>query len=245
LTIPLDHTAQVVSLLVSKYLSRANYLRTSDGRPLVQLTDAQGIWNWKEGQATTPPDNLDFDSIAWFIHALRQESLSVLGKDIVLTLRMDDGNYRTLVERIGQHIDAGSCLVPILADTHEGIVAGLIDWMNTQAGGKTVMPCMPHDFDSRPRIGIMRDPDHISYLKSFNPASFARGMRKVKTWMDAHQGDELSQILTVYAWNEWHEGGVIEPNTRDQALYLNLISDIFQLPISADPCRISGACGGN
>jgi hypothetical protein len=242
LTIPRDQIGQLVSLLVRKYLARDNYLRTSDGRPIVQLIDGRGIWNWKSGQATKPPDEPDSASIRAFIDALRRECRQVLGKQIVLTLRMDNGSYRTLVRQLGDTIDAGSCLVPVIGETHGVIADGITAWIDGQSAGKPVMPCMPHDFDSRPRVGIMRSPDQVSYLKTFDISSFRRGLRNIKSWMDQHRDSELSQFLTVYAWNEWHEGGVIEPNARDQALYLNALSDTFQLPIAAHPCRITGDC---
>jgi hypothetical protein len=81
------------------------------------------------------------------------------------------------------------------------------------------------------------------YLSDHSLANFILGLQNVKTWMDG-QNDELSHILTIYAWNEWHEGGIVEPNVRDGAMYLNAISDTFELPIGDHPCRTSGKCPG-
>jgi hypothetical protein len=108
--------------------------------------------------------------------------------------------------------------------------------------GKVLMPCFMQNLDDRPRIGVMgrARSDHFTDHSSTN---FALGLQDVKTWIDA-QDDELSHFVTLYAWNEWHEGGRIEPNACEGALYLNLISDVFQLPIGEHPCRISGDCPG-
>ena len=39
----------------------------------------------------------------------------------------------------------------------------------------------------------------------------------------------VDNMVLVYAWNEWHEGGIIEPNARDGCLYLDIIRDRLSL----------------
>ena len=33
----------------------------------------------------------------------------------------------------------------------------------------------------------------------------------------------VDNYLFLYAWNEWHEGGIIEPNKRDGCAYLDIL----------------------
>lgn len=46
-------------------------------------------------------------------------------------------------------------------------------------------------------------------------AYYAESLRQVKHWMLARAPDadplNLRRYLTIYAWNEWHEGGILEP----------------------------------
>ena len=35
--------------------------------------------------------------------------------------------------------------------------------------------------------------------------------------------------MLIYAWNEWHEGGHIEPNVRDGCAYLNTVRERLKL----------------
>lgn len=244
LTIPPQHFSKVVDRLISKYLSRPNYMRTKDGRLLVQLTDTIGIRRWQPGQPKQPPAQPELSTLRQFIELLRKETRRRLGRELVLTMRMDGTAYSRLVDD-QQDIDAASCLVPIVADTHGGIVDRLIGWMTQAAKGKPVMPCLPQGFDERPRLGVIKSADAITYLKQNSLQSFRRGLQTIKAWMDQRPNDELAQMLTIYAWNEWHEGGVIEPNTRDKAAHLNSIAEIFGLPTTDDPCRRSGLCSGN
>lgn len=87
-------------------------------------------------------------------------------------------------------------------------------------------------------------PVRFQFMTEYSDQSFATALRNIKDWMDARvdTADPLAQHLTIYAWNEWHEGGIIEPNSRDGARLLNLINDIFQLKQGADPCRLTGRC---
>jgi len=39
------------------------------------------------------------------------------------------------------------------------------------------------------------------------------------------------RIVTIYAWNEWTEGGHLEPDTVHKMAYLDAIRDVFGLPI--------------
>jgi len=43
-------------------------------------------------------------------------------------------------------------------------------------------------------------------------------------------------VITIYAWNEWTEGGYLEPDTVHGMGYLEAIRNVF-----ADPSRIERA----
>ena len=39
----------------------------------------------------------------------------------------------------------------------------------------------------------------------------------------------VDNLVLIYAWNEWHEGGHIEPNVRDGCVYLNTVRERLKL----------------
>ena len=95
------------------------------------------------------------------------------------------------------------------------------------------MPGFTQNFDERPRYGCIKDPPCLYDPTDSFRKNFQRDLALLKAWMD-EQSREESRILSIYAWNEWHEGGIIEPNVRDGARYLDVINVVFRLP--KNPC---------
>jgi hypothetical protein len=48
--------------------------------------------------------------------------------------------------------------------------------------------------------------------------------------MKNQPASQIDNYMTMYAWNEWHEGGIIEPNVRDGDYYLRTLQSTFGLP---------------
>jgi hypothetical protein len=64
----------------------------------------------------------------------------------------------------------------------------------------------------------------------------------MRSFMDTNRGSDVNRFLTLYAWNEWHEGGILEPNVQDGAAYINQITAAFTVPYINRSCRTSGMC---
>jgi hypothetical protein len=241
----------VARTIVTKYIRQPHYLRTRAGQPIINICDTKGIWNIPSGEAAgDPPDKADFTTIKRFLDTLRLETFTATGKWPVLTARVDDARYSPDDPADINHpgmitlVEAGNCILPTGPNSsYYSIATGAYDWLSKHKKWKPLMPCFMQNLDERPRVGVMKNSGPFIHLSQHSLANFTLGLQDVKTWMDA-QNDELSHILTIYAWNEWHEGGIVEPNIRDGAIYLNAISDAFELPIGHDPCRITGNCPG-
>jgi Glycosyltransferase WbsX len=112
--------------------------------------------------------------------------------------------------------------------------------------GKPVSPCMLQNFDERPRQDILiADRKRIRYLTGKTDSLFRQNLLATKQFSDAayESGKHpASRIIYLYAWNEWHEGGILEPNVLSGARDLNIVTDVFQLPRSLSPCLDHGAC---
>lgn len=216
------------------YVKRDNYLRTSDGRPIIYLLDVGGIVNQRtdaEGKVIgsfEPQGN----TIERFTGMLRSEVQKATGHVPLVVLGATDQAYPY------QRPDGGTGTVSALAfaDAVTRLAPGRGNDKlreDQQKYGLPVMPGFTQNFDERPRYGCIKDPPCLYDPTDSFRKNFQRDLAFLKAWMD-EQPREESKTLSIYAWNEWHEGGIIEPNVRDGARYLDIINVVFGLP--RNPC---------
>ncbi len=62
-------------------------------------------------------------------------------------------------------------------------------------------------------------------LAGNTPEEFQRSLVLAKRFLD--EGNTHPKILTLYAWNEWTEGGYLEPDTVNGMKYLEAIRAVF------------------
>ncbi len=241
-TISRDDIPKVTTILAN-YTKEPNYLKTSDGRPIIQLGDASGIKAIDPINPDWSPAE-DLSTVNYFVATLKQKTKEVTGKEAYITYRFargsqswDDGSFRI------DGINAFSCIAPSIEPyTNYSLLDSYGKTYN-----KAFMPCMFSWYDERPRLGLLKGKAQMSFVDEYritlpNPqASLVTNMTAAKSWMDTKQ-DEISHILTIYAWNEWHEGGIIEPNVKNKSMLLNAIANVFGLIKGSDPCRITGQC---
>ncbi|GAA4983670.1 hypothetical protein HD597_000223 [Nonomuraea thailandensis] len=94
------------------------------------------------------------------------------------------------------------------------------------------MRCAASGFDERPRFPhLIPDRTKIRYYEDQTPELFAQGLSHIRADIaDSGHISAVDNFVSIYAWNEWHEGGIIEPNAKDGCLYLGLIHDRLNLP---------------
>jgi Glycosyltransferase WbsX len=233
-TIARSQVSNVVELIVQKYLKKDNYLKTLTGQPIVTICDPKGIWDKQPEDEPIPPTPIDWDSVNFFLNELRSRTYAELGKYPVLLGRADEKSYEELI----QYVEGGSCVLSFTPnqnyqDSAQNTAKRLTElkFSKTLKLSKSLMPCVSQNMDTRPRMGVrVTEPDleQLFNLKEYSAEGFRTALEQAKIWMDT-QTDELSQYLSIYAWNEWHEGGIIEPNSRDSAQLLNIINKVFAL----------------
>jgi hypothetical protein len=232
----------VVDLIIKKYFTRTNYLHTRSGKPIITIGDSRGIKNGNRAAAQ------------YFVALLKKRSQQLLGKLPFVLYNIDLSEWNRMV-----NVDGYTCIVPapdmlptsmmLRTGNYNNSYRNMIKTVTTKFNdivtltkGRPFVPCFASNFDERPRQDIMiPSRDRIRYYPDHSLHLYRIGLSNIKHWMD-RQNHELAGVLNVYAWNEWHEGGIIEPNVRDGSLYLNILADIFRLPTGFDPCRTTGKC---
>ena len=84
-------------------------------------------------------------------------------------------------------------------------------------------PLMYHTLTGE--VEILWQPYFSSIIQNNTPAEFRRALIAAKRHMDDTK--QKNKIVTLYAWNEWTEGGYLEPDSVNGYGYLEAIKEIF------------------
>ena len=97
------------------------------------------------------------------------------------------------------------------------------DWQNIlrlKPSGNCNIPCAMVDWDNTPRKG-----KNGWYYSNASPAKFKKYFRQlVLKCINEYKSDKIF----VFAWNEWAEGGYLEPDTKFGYGYLESISEVLE-----------------
>ncbi len=221
LNIPDEDIPQAAAAIADTVADPA-YLRIG-GRPVLYVSDGRGIGDGMPATVTN------------FI-TLIQKALATNGMPAPLIIGGAGIANGTAAQIVQMPIDALSCLHPrssgvIAGDDYDAFVAGIPSYYAGMLStyGKPVAPCAAANIDERPLQihNLAAGPDAFRYYANFTPYKFYLGLQAVRSWQKT-QTAALSDIVSVYAWNEWWEGGFLEPNVRDGDLLLNLVQRAFR-----------------
>lgn len=222
----------VAALLAQNYFARPNYLRTAAGSPIVQLCNVVGIM--EDSQLPTPPASPDWSPtgpIATFISALRNASLASTGHLPTILGRYDMA-AEAYVDGLDALVDGGTCVLSWEAGDGDYLRQATSTYANLNGirTKKPFMPCVANNMDERPRMGIMKNGGAADFavMSNYSLYNFNISLHEARRWVD-DQADELSKMLTVYAWNEWHEGGIIEPSEAEGEARVAAVQAAFGL----------------
>lgn len=215
LTLPMAQ-AQAAADAFAGYLTKSNYLTTADGRPIVFLQDTRGV-----GSGSIADQNT-------FIGLLQQSIRTKTGQDGYL---LNDSEYglSTAQQLVG---DGYSCLnigSYVQSGSYSQYVAGLSGYFAGFDANKPTARCAMSGFNEAPRTGFWIPKASVRYFRDDAKSQFPAAMTATLNSMQAQPASPVTGLMTVYAWNEWHEGGIIEPNVRDGSYYLNSIQQTFNL----------------
>lgn len=217
LQIPVEHFPQVAEILVRKYVSQPNTLRTNDRRKILSVCDARGLGSGS---------NAD---VAAFVKAVRAEARRQLGEDIYISLS-HPALHASRVSAVGG--DGAYCTTDgAQRQSYVAYVDGQRSFFAQAPAKQEFIRCAMSGFDERTRYPAhIPNLDSIRYFRDYRREDFRQAARNVRLDIDAStRPRNVDNIAVFFAWNEWNEGGVIEPNVRDGCFFLNVIREELRL----------------
>jgi hypothetical protein len=252
LGIPTTHFTRAIDALIQNYLNKPHYLRTTDGRLVVFLLDTRGIGDGVNAGTATP--------VGAFISQLSQRVSQQLGKSVYVVINTELHNLDPLrppmldIKNLagvhaylsgtyyGASLDASSPVVGKLATYNSritGLFAGFTD--------RPLIVSYLSDFNEKPRTRLGTPASQIRYLSDWTLSLMTSGLTQVKSYADGRNDGVVDNYVNLYAWNEWHEGGVnLEPSDRDGEQQLVQVAQVFGLATSGNSqCKKLGNCTQN
>ena len=235
-----SNSGRVIDKLVGLF-SRPQYLRLPDGRPVFAIGDDR---NFRDEHGDKCADEACITrALNSFLRILNERSVAVVGAKPYVQISIGVPGW----DRIDE-IDGLTCTVPPI-ELKAGTPYPSFDEQQIAAlahNHKTLSPCMLENFDERPRQDILiKDRGAIRFLVGKTEAKFRANLTAVRQFSDSQYEatkDPAAHVVYLYAWNEWHEGGILEPNVATGAADLNVVTEAFHLPRSSSPCLEQGKC---
>ena len=211
----------IVARWIGQYFTRPNYYKIK-GCPVLMIYDVDSFVKW-DGEAVAK------ERIAY----LRAEVKKAGFPDVHLQLRLWRGvdigadsmslyNWRDIT---GKRVD--STTEPELTYREWGELSmKATDEAKAVAvkSGAVFFPNISIGWDKNARYPKN---ERCPIVHGSNPADFEDFARRAKAWADANISADMPKLITVNSWNEWTEGGYLEPDDNFGYGYLNALWRVF------------------
>jgi len=201
---------------ISDVVAQPNFLTTQGGRPLMFMCDIRGV------------DNKNVASANEFVALIKQTVKAKTGKTPFIMHHSEYGD--DYVKQLnGEGLTCLNHGKSIVNGSYQMYLDELKSYFTHFDAQRPMLRCITQDFNEMPRTDIAMPKSDVRYYRDFSKSKFVQGLGLTKQSMRAAPASEIDNYATVYAWNEWHEGGVIEPNVRDGDYYLQQLRNVFLL----------------
>ncbi|RZS44482.1 glycosyl transferase family WbsX [Herbihabitans rhizosphaerae] len=216
LKIPTSQFDAVADTLTG-YLAKENTLRTNDGRKILNICDARGLGDGKPEQ------------IKRFADTVRAKAKAAFGESIYVMINQAGFDPKQVPAAGG---NAAYCTTDgpgVEGRSYQKYLDKQRDFFAAAPGAYS--RCVMSDFDERPRYPIENaDVKAIRWMPDASFDNFRKAVRNVRAdATNSTRPPEVDNLVYVYAWNEWHEGGVVEPSKRDGCRFLDVLREELRL----------------
>ncbi|MDV3294047.1 MAG: glycoside hydrolase family 99-like domain-containing protein [Nitrososphaerales archaeon] len=210
----------VVPYMVTHYISDSAYLRTTDGRPIV--VDF-GWW-------------LNDTAHVLALSYLRSATMAAVGQNPVILFVAQPVHTTSDLTYAQNHLglDGFTCFTFAPAypgESYDHTLSLIVPTLERQ-NMSFYVPCGTTGEDTRPwwRVGygFGIQPNQMLYNTNITFSSFQQNLLHLKQYMDGN-ATRTSKMLTLYAWNEWGEGGYVEPDAINGYRFLDITKSVFGL----------------
>jgi hypothetical protein len=207
--------------------TQPNYMTTQDGRPMIFMCDSRGVG--------TPAGSGAVASVASqnrFLGMLRADVEADTGKDPYILINSDFSEPEETRQLAGDGYTCINIGRYVVSGSYREYIEKQAEYFSYFDAIKPTMRCAMSGFDERPRTGLYvrtSEKSQARYFKDDSMAQFPAAMASTRADMEGEPATVVDNDLTVYAWNEWAEGGHIEPNVHDHAYYLEALQKAFGL----------------
>ena len=166
--------------------------------------------------------------------SLRTAMQKAFGQDpILLWTLFDDAVKPADLQFLDQNagIDGFTCLHFPPHGPGEPYPTTLKRWQSSteQLAPYAHMPCISTGFDPRPWFKVGTDPLG-NYNTGVSVKAFENFLPQVRTYLEKHSEQTQGHVI-VYAFNEWGEGGIIEPSKVLGTAYLDALKKQLTGPL--------------
>lgn len=226
---------------LSGYFANRNYLRLPDGRPVFVIGDSGNLRAPDGSRCNVDACNAQAaDRLIGLLHSVAKSR----GEKPPFVQVQAGARGWNLMKRT----DGVTCAVPPFAvgpsTPYPRFETSIFNALASP--GKPVSPCMLENFDERPRQDIaIAERGTVRRLVGKTDEAFLHNLGVARSFSDASFGrdhDPADRIIYLYAWNEWHEGGILEPSAAEGAHELDLVAKAFGLDRKRSACLDRNQC---
>ena len=215
LQIPVSQYDDATTTMVNDYLTQGNYLRANNGEPIIELCDTRGLGSG---------DTADVKS---FVDMLRAKTDAAVGMEPEVLVNQDLGITPSTIDADGDYSAAEYSAT--LKNSYQDYVNGQRSYY--AAAPDVYLRGIMSKFDERPRFPwAISDPADVLWEPDWSFSLYTDAVTNALD--DIQQSARISPVdnfVLVYAWNEWDEGGTIEPDARYGCQYLDILQQVLSL----------------
>jgi hypothetical protein len=220
---------KLVEHVISTYLTQPSYWKIA-GRPVFSIYE---INTFIEGLGGVPAAA---DAMRHFRERAQASGLAGLHLNVMDWRLVRRSDAAEVIRALGVDSTTSYCwphnvaLKRIPAEDYVELGNRYFAWRAAQNCGVPHWPNVTMGWDPSPRVPADQPLDGRGYpntpiLVGNTPAQFRAALQRARA--EALKLPPAQRIVTVYAWNEWSEGGYLEPDRKSGMAYLEAVRSVF------------------